>query len=308
MLASTRDQPFDSEEFLYEVKWDGMRVLAFCETGRTRLYSRSRRDVTHQFPEFAEIHTMVRSAAILDGEIIAVGESGKPSFERLQGRIGLSKPGDVARGLIETPLDFICFDLVFLDGEWLGKSPLHERREVMSKEVDFGGRVLASEVVASQGIALFEAVEAQGLEGIIAKRTVSRYIPGTRSKDWLKIKTSRCLDCVIGGWKPSGGHKDDVVGSLLVGAFDDGLLRYLGSVGTGFDEKTRQELTRRLRALGSSQNPFSEQIDPRAVNFVEPQLVCKVEYRELTHAKKLRAPSFKGLREDKAPSECLLIS
>ncbi|HLF69821.1 MAG TPA: non-homologous end-joining DNA ligase [Actinomycetota bacterium] len=308
MLASTRDQAFDSDDFLYEVKWDGMRILAFCERGKTRLYSRSRREVTHQFPEFAGRHESLRADAVLDCEIVAMDETGKPSFERLQSRIGLSKPGDVARGVADVSLDLICFDLLHMDGGWLGDRPLTDRLGLLESEVAFGGRVLRSDVVEGQGVALFEAVAAKGLEGIVAKRRSSRYLPGTRSKEWFKVKTSRSIDCVIGGWKPSAGHRDEVVGSLLVGAYDDSGLRYLGSVGTGFDEKTRHELTSLLRAIGSVQNPFSEKIDPGAVNFVEPQLVCTVEYRELTRAKKLRAPSFKGLRTDKAPAQCLLIS
>ncbi|MEO7803514.1 MAG: non-homologous end-joining DNA ligase [Actinomycetota bacterium] len=307
MLATAVVLPFDSDEFLFEVKWDGVRTLAFCEPGRTRLFSRSKREVTHQYPEFTHLHELLKcETAVLDGEIVALDTAGKPSFERMQQRIGLTRPSDVRRGTETVALDFVVFDLVFRDGDWLGSRPLQERLSSLVGSVDFGGRVLPSQTVPSSGIALFEAAAARDLEGIVGKRVTSTYMPGKRSKDWLKIKVVHTLDCVIGGWTPGAGYRSGAMGALLLGVQAEDGLRYIGNVGTGFTDRSLADVHSQLKAIETQASPFSELISGKNNHWVSPEMVCEVEYREITSGFRLRAPSFKRLRSDKSASDCHL--
>jgi bifunctional non-homologous end joining protein LigD len=309
MLPTLVDEPFDSPDHLFEVKWDGVRVLAFCEGGSTRLYSRSGREVTHQYPEFADLHTKLKiENAVLDGEIVALDANARPSFELLQSRINLSRPSDVNRAVQTIPLDLVLFDIPFASGEWIGGRPLIDRIGELLAAVDFAERILRSDPFPEQGIALFAAARAKHLEGVVGKHRLSHYLPGKRTKDWLKVKTTYDVDCVIGGYSAGTGHRSSSLGALLVGAHEGpgGPLRYMGSVGTGFTERTLATLKPLLESLELPECPFVDRIPSKGVTWVKPALVCKVEYRELTSGKKLRAPSFQGLRDDKGPEECLL--
>lgn len=282
-------------------------MLAFCDHGGTRLISRTGRDITHLYPEFKDLHTRVRpGAVVLDGEIVALDEAGRPSFEVLQKRINMARPADIKRAARQQPLHLVLFDLLFAHGRWLGNLPLTERLESLGAAVRFGGPILRSEQIAQHGLALFEAARARGLEGVVAKRSASHYVPGKRSRDWLKIKTVYDLDCVVGGYTAGNNSRSGSLGALLLGVYDETGLRYVGSVGTGFDEATLAALRRGLDGIRRDLSPFSGPVPVRGARWVEPCLVCKVEYRELTAAGKLRAPSFKGLRDDKGPQECRL--
>lgn len=307
MLPTLVYEPFDSPDHLFEVKWDGVRVLAFCDSSATRLYSRSGREVTHQYPEFEHLHRRLKFPdAVLDGEIVALDPAARPSFELLQQRINLSRPSDVQRGVRTVAVDLVLFDLPFVSGRWIGGQPLTVRLDQLAGAVQFGESVLQSEPIADQGIALFRAAAAKGLEGVVGKHQAGHYIAGRRTRDWLKIKAVHDIDCVIGGYSAGTGHRSSSMGALLLGAFDaDGRLRYLGSVGTGFDGGTLGVLMPRLRSLQTDQSPFDQPIPAKGITWVRPQLVCRVEYRQMTSAGKLRAPAFKGLRSDKPPDECL---
>lgn len=308
MLPTLAGDPFDSADHLFEVKWDGVRALAFCDQGSTRLYSRSGREVTHQYPEFAQLHQRLNLPnAVLDGEIVALDDAARPSFERLQHRIGLARPSDVQKGMREISLDMVLFDLPFAAGRWVGGEPLVDRLERLRDAVEFGDRVCRSDALPECGVALFEAARARGLEGVVGKRRLSHYIQGKRTRDWLKVKATYDIDCVIGGFSGGTGHRSTSIGALLVGTYDaGGNLRYNGSVGTGFDGKTLAALVPLLRGLVTDRCPFAGRIPAKGVFWVKPELVCRVEYREMTAGNKLRAPSFKGLRDDKGPEECLL--
>lgn len=304
MLPTSTTDPFDSPEFLYEVKWDGVRVLAFCDAEGTRLISRTGRDVTFQYPELSDLHTrLLAGPVVLDGEIVALDEAGRPSFGHLQKRINLARPGDIARAA-QQPLDLVLFDLLFAGGRWLGGLPLEERIDRLGDAVEFGGRIMRSEAIPEHGLALFEAARSRGLEGIVAKRRSSHYVPGKRTRDWLKIKTVHDLDCVVGGFTPGNNSRAGSLGALLLGLYDHGALRYVGAVGTGFDEPTLAALRAGLGEITAERSPFGEEVPVRSAVWVEPVLVCKIEYRELTGAGKLRAASFKGLRNDKPPADC----
>ena len=298
MLPTLTKVPFDSPEHLFEVKWDGVRVLAFCENASTRLYSRSGREVTHQYPEFADLHSRLHLPnAVLDGEIVALDPNARPSFELLQSRINLSRPSDIARGVSQISLDLVLFDLVFCSGEWIGGHPLTDRLDLLGRSVEFGDRVLRSEPIPLHGCALFEAARARGLEGIVAKVANSHYIPGRRTRDWLKIKTVYDIDVVVGGYSAGINARSSSLGALQVGAYDaEGRLRYLGAVGTGFKDRDLVSIKARLTELQTPVSPFDDKL-PKGVDVVRPELVAKVEYRELTSGMRLRAPSFKGLRD-----------
>ncbi|HVF12718.1 MAG TPA: non-homologous end-joining DNA ligase [Actinomycetota bacterium] len=304
MLATLGEEPFDSKEHLFEIKWDGVRTLCFCDSDETRLYSRTGREVTHQYPEFKDLHKKLKvTDAIFDGEIVAMDSNLKPSFELLQQRINLSGTS-IARGVANVPLDLVLFDVLFVDGDWLGGRSLVERASTLPDAVELEDRVVISEAIAEHGLALFEAARQRGLEGIVAKRSNSIYVPGRRTRDWIKLKVVQRIDCVIGGWSPGRGSRSSSLGALLLGLNDGTDLRFIGSVGTGFTEKTLGAVREALAPLEVSHSPFGEKVPVKDAHWVTPDLVCEVEFREATSQMRLRAPSFKGLRTDKHPREC----
>ncbi|MGH2694357.1 MAG: non-homologous end-joining DNA ligase [Actinomycetota bacterium] len=313
MLATLVRDAFDDDSYLFEFKWDGVRALAVC-TEETKILSRNRRDISAGYPELAGLHDrLVCLDAILDGEIVAF-EDGRPSFEKLQSRINLVNPRDVERATKSIPVAYIAFDLLYLDGRDLTPFSIEERRDLLEKVVVPSPRVQVSPAVRGEGMTLAQAARARALEGIVAKKLGSPYTTGKRVKHWLKIKVVHEADVVVGGWTRGEGGRASSFGSLLVGAYDEEGLRFLGAVGTGYSDKTLQELMPELRKLETDECPFTE--DPRtlpasrfgkqirAANWVRPELVAVVEFRELTSASRLRAPSFKHLRDDKDPSEC----
>jgi len=314
MLATAAPHAFDDDDFVFEPKWDGVRALAVCEE-ETVLISRNRRDITRTYPELARVHErLVTTSAVVDGEIVAL-DGQRPSFERLQSRINLVNERDVARAAKAVPATLIVFDVLYLDGRRTTELPLHERKALLTDLVVPSERVMVSSpCVDGSGIALSEAARSSGLEGIVAKRRASPYRPGKRTREWLKIKVVHDADVVIGGWSRGEGARNDVFGALLVGAYEGDELRFAGAVGTGFDRKTLTQLMELLRACERDDPPFAGDLRElrsgsgrslRNPAWVEPALVARVEFRELTSAGRLRAPAFKGLRTDKDPHDCL---
>jgi bifunctional non-homologous end joining protein LigD len=313
MMATLVQDAFDDDDWIFEPKWDGVRAIATCED-QTFLLSRNRNDITIQYPELAKLHErLVCFDAIVDGEIVAMHQ-GRPSFERLQSRINLQNERDIARIATQIPVSFVAYDLLYLDGRSLLKTPLEERKELLDELVVVSDNVQVSPYVRGDGTTLYEAACAQNLEGIVAKKLGTSYRPGKRGKDWLKVKTTKEADLVIGGWSKGEGSRSASFGSLLVGAYSENGLRFVGAVGTGFSEKTMESLLPQLQELATDEMPFSE--DPRTMGtgrfgkpikdpvWVRPDLITRVEFRELTSTGRLRAPSFKGLRSDLDPAEC----
>jgi bifunctional non-homologous end joining protein LigD len=313
MLATLAASPFDDDDWLFEPKWDGVRSLATC-ADETMLVSRNGRDISATYPELGRLHErLVCVDAILDGEILTLS-NGRPSFEKLQSRINLQNEHEIARAAKSTPVLFVAFDLLYLDGKTLVSRPLEERKELLSDLVIPNEWVQVSTSVRGEGTALFEAARAQNLEGIVAKKAKCPYQPGKRTRDWLKIKTIYDADVVIAGWSAGEGSRSSSFGALIVGAYDDRGLRFVGLVGTGFSDRTIGELAPKLKELEVPEMPFVD--DPRKLTsgrfgkpirdarWVRPELVASVEFRELTSAGKLRAPSFKGLNDEKSPQEC----
>jgi bifunctional non-homologous end joining protein LigD len=245
---------------------------------------------------------------VIDGEIVAADEQGRPSFERLQQRMNLTAPKDIDRARRQVPVVLFAFDLLWLDGRDLTREPLEERRRLLEEVVTVTGPVALTFVVEGEGTSFFESAKELGFEGIVGKRLGSPYVPGRRTKDWRKIKATNQQDCLILGWTPGTGSRGVTFGALLLGAYRDGELVWIGQVGTGFTGGVLRDLLKRLTALEQPEPPIGDP-DLAAVKgsrWVRPELVCEVEYLEMTRVGKLRAPSFKGLRPDKAPADCVL--
>jgi len=317
MLAISTAKAFDNPDWLFEIKWDGYRAVAFIEDGRVRLVSRSQNDLTAQFPELGSLPQFVKAErAILDGEIVALDEEGRPSFSLMQQRTGF-QPGKRSLPRREgVPVIYYAFDLLYLDGFDLRRVGLEQRKQLLQDRIVAGGTgardvIHFSDHYAEKGLDLFEAAKQRGLEGIVAKKRSSAY-QEKRSTDWLKIKITQRQECVIGGYTDPEGSRE-YFGALVLGLYDrQGRLIHVGQVGTGFDQKTLKEMSARLQPLKTKQNPFYGEIGGlRKVQFVRPQLVAEIKFAEWTHESaesgmKLRAPVFMGLRADKPAEECRL--
>jgi bifunctional non-homologous end joining protein LigD len=313
MLATLAAEAFDDPGWAFEPKLDGIRAIGYCDEA-TRLISRNGADITVAYPELHRIHErLVALDAVVDGEIVAM-DAGRPSFERLQSRMHVRNPREVERLSKTVPVSYVAFDLLYLDGRSLVAAPYAERRRLLEQTVVASPAVQVATAIEGQGLALYEAVASRAMEGIVAKRLTSTYELGRRSRSWLKVKTLHEADLVIGGWNPGQGSRERTLGALLLGAYEgspeDRRLRFVGSVGTGFTDRALAEMDTRLRSLTRETSPFSPASTAElrkhapGATWVNPSLVARVEYRELTSAGKLRAPSFKGLRDDKAPAEC----
>lgn len=329
MLATAAAEPPLDEGWALEVKWDGVRALALVESGGVRILHRRGTDASARYPELATPPAALTDRrAVLDGEIVAFDDRGRPSFQLLQQRMGLSNPATIRARSAATPVTFVAFDLLRLDGRSLLAEPYERRRELLAGlGLDEGtGHWQAPRHHVGDAAALWKAVREQGLEGIVAKRLGSPYRPGRRSRDWVKVRHRLGQELVIGGWMPGEGSRGGRVGSLLVGHWDatgreaerlgrPQRLVYAGGVGTGFTEAMLDRLTALLEPLHRDDCPFELGEDPRVKYaqrardrgagpvWVEPELVCAVEFSEWTREGTLRQPSFKGLRDDKGPRE-----
>jgi bifunctional non-homologous end joining protein LigD len=305
MLARTGPLPREDGRWGYEVKWDGVRAIGYVDGGRLRLASRNGNDITPRYPELRELGRALGSReAVLDGEVVAFGPDGKPSFQRLQSRMHLASDAAVRRMAASSPVAYVIFDLLFLDGHSLMELPYDERRERLVELGLNGANWQTPAHRTSDGAALLEATRAQGLEGIIAKRLDCPYVPGRRSPGWVKVKNILRTEVVIGGWLGGEGGRAGRLGALVAGYHDEsGALRYAGRVGTGFDDRELDRLGKLLAARARATSPFEGRQPPKLTHFVEPDLVASVDFSQWTTANTLRQPSYKGLRDDIAPAE-----
>lgn len=303
-LSTTLPKPDDSWGF--EFKWDGIRALAYVDGGRVRLQSRSLEDVTPRYPE---IHAMGRALGsaevILDGEVVALDEKGRPSFEEIQQRMGLTSENEIRRKMKVVPITYMVFDLLWQDGHSLMQKPYTERRAALAKLKLSGASWQTPPFEKGGGQSMQEASAKAGLEGVVAKRLDSKYEPGGRSGAWQKIKNHNRQELVIGGWLEGEGKRRGYPGALLVGYYDkDRNLVYAGKVGTGFTDRTLDELNQKLKPLAADKNPFQAGATPaRGAHFVKPKIVAEFEFVEWTRGGQMRAPSFKGFRNDKQAKE-----
>jgi bifunctional non-homologous end joining protein LigD len=313
MLAESIDEPFDSPDWLFEIKWDGYRAIAFIEKGTLRLVSRNQNELTGRYPELKDLPQFIKAnSAILDGEVVALDAQGKASFSLMQQRTGFRPGGKRAAAKADVPVLYYAFDLLYLDGQDWRKVPLEERKGKLASILMAGESLRFSDHYEEQGKALFEVARSKGLEGIVAKRRASSY-EERRSREWLKIKIRHRIECVVGGFTQPEGSREHF-GSLVLGLYDrQGRLIHIGQAGSGFNQKSLGEIITALKKIETDKNPFYGEVEAlREVRWVKPKLVAEIEYAEWTGGAntgggpKLRAPVFLGLRDDKKPEECTL--
>jgi bifunctional non-homologous end joining protein LigD len=288
----------------FEFKWDGIRALAYVEGGVVRLISRSGEVVTPRYPEVHAIGRALGSReVILDGEVVALDEKGRPSFEEIQQRMGLTSDSEIRRKMKVVPVTYMIFDLLWLDGHPLLATPYAERRRLLAQLKLSGASWQTPPFEKGGGQAMLDASAKAGLEGVMAKKLDSFYESGRRSGTWVKIKNHSRQELVIGGWLDGEGKRQGHPGALLVGYYDKAKFVYAGKVGTGFTDAMLDKLQSALKPLALEKNPFDAGSPPRAAHFVKPKLVAEFEFVEWTRSGQLRAPSFKGLRTDKRARE-----
>ena len=305
MLAKlVKKPPTPDEQWGFEFKWDGIRAEAYVDGGRVRLLSRSGEDVTARYPE---VHAMGRalgsSEVILDGEVVALDEKGRPSFEEIQQRMGLTSESEIRRKMKEVPVTYMVFDLMWQEGHSLIKEPYSERRKKLEALRLKGASWQTPPYEKGGGLTMLEASRKAGLEGIMGKRLDSTYEPGKRTGTWVKIKNRLGQELVIGGWLEGEGKRRGYPGALLVGYYDKDEFVYAGKVGTGFTDAMLEKLSSLLKPLERKTTPFDRGAPPKAADFVEPELVGEFEFVEWTKSGQLRAPAFKGLCTDKPARE-----
>jgi bifunctional non-homologous end joining protein LigD len=309
MLASISEHPFDDPNWLFEIKWDGYRVVSFVENGTVRLVSRNQNDLAPRYPELRELPKLVKGkSAVLDGEVVVLDDEGRPSFSLMQQRTGIRAHGRQAASRSDLAIIYYVFDLIYLDGYDLRRVALNERKGALREILPAGEIVRYSDHQVGQGIALFHLAKQKGLEGIVAKKSNSGY-EERRSHEWLKIKITQTVDCVIGGYtEPEGARQ--YFGSLVLGLYDDKKqLIHVGHAGTGFNHATLKQIWETLKQIETKTKPFTGPVDAKNVHWVKPVRVAEVKFTEWTHETdegglKLRAPVFLGLREDKNPEDC----
>ena len=308
----------DSGEWAYEIKWDGIRALAYADRGRWCMLSRRLEDVTGRYPELAPIaEQLADRSAILDGEVVALDDQGRPRFQLIQSRMGLTSPGMIQARVRQQPVDYVIFDLLHLDGHCVRDLPYVRRRRLLEELGLEGPRWRTPRHRHGGGASLLEAARLQGLEGIVAKRCDSPYRVGRRTGEWVKERVWRNQEFVIGGYIPGEGRRANRVGSLLVGYYDaraselekggSQTLHFAGGVGSGLTEELIDRLTSELRSRKRPDSPFDVGMPTgpkaRLAVWCEPELICEVNWTEWTDEGTLRQPAFKGMREDKDPRE-----
>jgi len=308
MATAASTLPADDDGWAHELKWDGVRALAYVDGhDRTvRLESRNLNDVTARYPEIQPLASDCPGHRfVLDGEIVAFDDDGRPSFSRLQPRMHLTGERQVAQRMVDTPVVFLLFDVLHIDGESTRSLPWTERRALLEGLELKGPNWQTPVAHVGSGEAVLSASKAGGLEGVVAKRTTSRYDPGRRSKEWLKIKNTCRQEFVVAGWLPGAGNRSGRIGALLVGYYDEpgGALRFAGKVGTGFTDAELTRLGSTFEPLARTTSPFADKVPYREARYLAPELVAEVEFTEWTHTATLRHPSYKGLRTDKSADQ-----
>ncbi|MGH2992843.1 MAG: non-homologous end-joining DNA ligase [Solirubrobacterales bacterium] len=316
MLAREATRPPQDDGWGFEIKWDGVRALAHSGPDGFRIESRRGEDITARYPELAGLgEALGGRSAVLDGEVVAFDDEGRPSFQRLQLRMGLTSALTIQRRVPQTPVTYMIFDLLHIDDTSTLELPYEERRRLLAELGLDGPHWQTPSHHLGEGQALLEAARVRGLEGVVAKRLDSPYRPGGRTGEWIKVRNWRRQEFVIGGWMPGEGGRGGRVGSLLVGYYDSTpdearglerppLLIHSGGVGSGFSNDEIDRLTRMLSARSRETTPFDVGAPKRpGARFCEPELVCEVKFTEWTHEGTLRQPVYQGLRDDKDARE-----
>jgi len=302
MLATLVDDPFSDSEWIFETKWDGFRSICFISGGKARFVSRNQIEMTPQYPELHDLAGQIGAKqAILDGEIVALDEHGLPRFQLLQPRVGRKSGVDALRG--KGQIVYFVFDLLYADGYDLRNCTVVERKAKLAEILRPANFIKLSEHVEGDGEAFFREIEKFHLEGMIAKRATSKYLP-KRSTDWLKVKTIMRSEVVVGGYTQPRGARS-YFGALVCGLYRDNKLHYIAHVGGGFNERKLASIYKLMQPLKSDQGSFVDAPKTNEpVQWIKPRLVAEVKFSEWTADHRLRHPVFVGLREDKNPRDC----
>ncbi len=302
-MLAVKGEVFSSSEYIYEIKWDGTRCLAFVDVGRKRLRLQNRRlfDITYRYPEL-DFFEFADQNTVLDGEIVVI-KDGKPSFPLLQKREHVDSRAKIELLSKTIPAVYITFDVLYTQQDgWVMDRTLLERKRILDESGEDTSRIVKVEYIEEHGRELYERAVDAGLEGVMAKRKDSMYTPGKRSRLWVKMKKRNTADCIIVGWLEGKGEREGTFGSLILAAWKGGKLHHLGQVGTGFDSEFLRWFSKKLREIEVKTPHF--ELNKRGAHWVKPVYVCEVEYLELTKDLKLRAPVFLRLRDDKSPQDC----
>ena len=303
MLATAGPLPGDGAGWAFETKWDGIRAIVAIERGRVGIRTRTGNDVSDQFPELSALGSAVDGhSVVLDGEVVAFGADGLPSFHQLQHRLGLSRSAAALRSRT-IPVLYVYFDLLHLDGVSTRPLALRDRRKLLTQLDIEDGPAWRESGLHLDGAVLHGVTREAGLEGVVAKQLDSPYLPGTRSRSWIKVKHLHIDDFVIGGWVPGDGRRLSSIGALLLGqrvsdSPGEQRLHWVGRVGTGFTDAELAELRRRLAALVTDASPFDRPVDDRRAVYVRPVLTARVEYQAFTPDGLLRFASFQHLVDE----------
>lgn len=302
MLATLVDDPFSDPEWIFETKWDGFRSVCFVKGGKARLVSRNQIEMTAQYPELADVGKRVDAKeAILDGEIVALDQDGMPRFQLLQPRVGRKSGLQTLRG--KGKIVYFVFDLLYCDGYDMTRCSVVERKQMLERILRPASAIKLSEYIEADGKAFFKQIEKFHLEGMIAKRANSPYVP-KRSSDWLKVKTIQRSEVVVGGYTEPRGSRSHF-GALVVGLYKDRELHYVAHVGGGFNQRSLSDIYKLMQPLKAKQSPFVDAPKTNEpVQWLKPELVAEVKFSEWTADARLRHPVFVGLREDKKPEDC----
>lgn len=308
MLATSGALPADvSGAWAYEMKWDGVRAVVYVAAGKVRLLTRNDREVSTTYPEVLELVPLLDGRdAVVDGELVAFDPAGRPDFGALQRRMHVTNPAQVRSLVDEVPVYYLAFDLLRIGGRSLLAEPYDVRRNLLEGLGISSPHVVVPPAFVGDGPAALAASRAQQLEGVVAKLRRSTYRPGRRSADWIKVKNIRTQEVVVGGWRLGRGHRDGGIGSLLVGVPGADGLDYVGHVGTGFTEAMLADVHRRLAPSVLATSPFARPLpaaDARDAVWVEPRLVGEVAFAEWTKDRRLRHPTWRGLRDDKSAGD-----
>jgi DNA ligase D-like protein (predicted ligase) len=301
MQAVSGEAPFSSHEYLFEVKWDGIRCLLFVGwDGRVRLQDRGLNDLTERLPELRNLGRQVAPGSVLDGELVATDVQGRPDVHELRRRLhGGAELADTV------PLAYLAFDVLHLSGRPQARQPLHRRRARLQRAVTPGGHLFVPYHIESEGVELYEACLERGLEGVMAKHRDSTYVPGQRSPFWLKIKAVKSDDFVVIGSTP-GGRPGEPFGALLVGYHEQGRLLPCGAVGGGYDDEAAEAIAGRLTELAADASPLlPAPVMTGLVRWCRPELVISIRYSEWAPDSTLRFPIYNGLRPEVHPAECI---
>jgi bifunctional non-homologous end joining protein LigD len=303
MLAVLSDHlPPEDGGWAYEMKWDGVRAVLYADGKRLKAMSRNDIDMIGSYPELTDLAAALPADTVLDGEIVALDKSGRPSFERLQGRMHVGDARQAERLAQAAPVTFMVFDLLRLEGRSTLPLPYTERRSLLEGLGLDGPHWKTPPHWTEDGASILRAAQEQQLEGVVAKQLTSAYYPGRRFNGWLKVKNLRTQEVVVGGWQPGEGRREGSIGSLLLGLPDGKQLRYVGKVGTGFTDRSLRELSELLGPLQRKTSPYVEPVPRRdAVGaiWVKPSVVGEVRFSEWTRDGRLRHPAWRGLRPDK---------